>query len=136
MIVGNLLKFSFIQNFRNNIVSRIQSKFFGPAKFCVMETREIISFLPRNISYYWIKFFITNHISNHNIKTINLLWFLFVSYSSILLEIPSILFEYFMKDLESLKCFKPDFLVFYLKIDIFFIRIFTFYRYLVVDLLD
>ena len=120
MIKCNLLKFSFLWNFRNKIVSRIYSNIFCRSKMILCnKNKKVVLFSTSNkSSYYWIKFFIAKHISNHVIKIISLR-FSFGLYSSIFLQLSSISFEYSIKALESLKCFKPALFLLLIKNDIF-----------------
>ena len=51
MIKCNLLKFSFLWNFQNEMIYKSKSNFFWYSKIvivhdCVIETREVFSFLP------------------------------------------------------------------------------------------
>ena len=104
----------------------------------MIKTRAIISFLSQ----------INNSVLKSAIissKVINVLHLLFVFYSSIILYISSILFEYSIKILESFKCFDP--LVSHLLIKslyfalhgylaYIYIYIYELYQYMVANLLD
>ena len=61
----------------------------------------------KQFSYYWIKLFITKHISNDFIKYNQYFYLLFGLYSSIFLWIWSISFEYSIRAFKLFKYFKP-----------------------------
>ena len=80
MIKHSLLKFSFVWNFHRKIVCWIWSNIFWNTKIRLCNKIEL--------KYYWIKFFITMHISNHFIKSNScFLFFNWIAFFNIFINI-------------------------------------------------